>query len=60
VAGFDQDEFDRMGDAGMFGPWVTWLLVLAAVFVVVIVGLVLVEAVQLLYGVSTIGPDNSL
>ena len=44
----------------MFGPWVTWPLVLAAVFVVVIVGLVLLEVPQLRYPVSTVVPDDSL
>jgi hypothetical protein len=43
----------------MFGPCVIWPLVLAAVFVVVIVGLVLLEVLQLCYPVSTIGPDYS-
>jgi hypothetical protein len=60
VAGFGRDEFDSVGDARMFGPWVTWPLVLAAAFVVVIVGLVLLEVLQLRYAVSTIGPDDSL
>jgi hypothetical protein len=60
VAGVDRDEFDTVGDARMFGPWVTWPVALAAVFVVVIVGLVLLEVLQLRCAVSTIGPDNSI
>jgi hypothetical protein len=58
VAGLDRDEFDSVGDARMFGPWDTWPLALAAVLVVVIVGLVLSEVLQLRYTVSTIGPDR--
>jgi type II secretory pathway component PulL len=60
VAGFDEDEFDRMGDARIIVPWVNWRLVLASLLLLVIVELVLAEAVQLFHAVSTVGPDDSL